>query len=363
MSESAYTITSRELQEALAMAVATRLPIFLWGPPGIGKSQGIASFAHRRKSPIIDLRMAQTEPTDIRGIPYYNKETNKMEWAHPIELPTQEFASQYESVFLFLDELNTAPPAVQAAAYQLVLDRRVGTYVLPDNVYIIAAGNRETDRGVTYKMPSPLANRFVHLEMRPDAESFIEWAQDEGDIHADVVGYISFAKHHLFEHNPNSASKGFPTPRTWHYVSNVLKKYPADSFLVNAFIAGAIGDGVAAGFIQQRKYASKLPTGEQILSGAVTEIPKDIELSSMYILSVNLANAIRDSSKNDQYEDFVTKSGNLLSFITDNFTPEMVTHVIKMTTVQNKVQLPITRLKQFPELLKKNKEFFTTSDA
>ena len=113
--------------------------------------------------------------TYIDGIPFYNKDSGKMDWAEPVDLPTEEFASQYPVVVLFLDEMNSAAPSVQAAAYQLVLNKKVGTYTLPKGVGIVAAGNRMSDKGVTYRMPSPLANRFVHIELRVDFEDWQKW--------------------------------------------------------------------------------------------------------------------------------------------------------------------------------------------
>ena len=124
-----------------------------------------------------------------------------MDWAPPIDLPSQGLASEYDNIVLFLDELNSAPQSTQAAAYQLILNRRVGKYVLPDNVVIVAAGNRETDKGVTYRMPSPVGNHFVHLEMRVDYESWLEWAVDN-DIHPDVIGHVTVHKHDLYDFDP-----------------------------------------------------------------------------------------------------------------------------------------------------------------
>jgi MoxR-like ATPase len=121
-----------------------------------------------------------------------------MSWAPPVELPDAELAKKHKKIILFLDEMNSAAPAVQAAAYQLILNRKVGTYTLPSNVMIVAAGNRETDKGVTYRMPAPLANRFVHLEMRVDFEDWLIWAT-ENKIHSDVVGYLTFAKQDLYD--------------------------------------------------------------------------------------------------------------------------------------------------------------------
>ena len=141
------TITSAQARKAILKAFDAKRPVFLWGPPGIGKSEVVADIAGELGGAIVDLRMAQMEPTDIRGIPFFNKDLGKMDWAPPIDLPDEEFASQYPIVVLFLDEMNSAPPAVQAAGYQLILNRRVGKYFLPDNVVIVAAGNRDSEIG------------------------------------------------------------------------------------------------------------------------------------------------------------------------------------------------------------------------
>ena len=141
------TINSQDARAGLKTCFNKKRPVFLWGPPGIGKSELVADIAQEMEGHMIDLRLGQMDPTDIRGIPYYNKEMNLMDWAPPIDLPSEELAKQYPIVVLFLDEMNSAAPAVQAAAYQLILNRRVGKYQLPDNVVMVAAGNRESDKG------------------------------------------------------------------------------------------------------------------------------------------------------------------------------------------------------------------------
>jgi hypothetical protein len=195
--------------------------VFLWGPPGIGKSELVEGIAKDLGGLMIDLRLGQMEPTDIRGIPFYNKEKNVMEYAPPVDLPDEATAAQYPIVVLFLDEMNSAPASVQSAAYQLILNRRVGKYVLPDNVVMVAAGNRESDKGVTYRMPTPLANRFIHQEMKVDFPSWQEWAV-QNKIHKDVVGYLSFAKQDLYDFDAKSSSRAFATPRSWSFVSQLL---------------------------------------------------------------------------------------------------------------------------------------------
>ena len=160
---------------------------------------------------VIDVRLSLWEPTDIKGIPYYAANDNSMQWAAPAELPTMELAKKHKWIILFLDEMNSAAPAVQAAAYQLILNRKVGQYTLPDNVLIVAAGNREADKGVTYRMPAPLANRFVHLELAVDFDDWFQWAVDNNQ-HKDVVGYLQFAKKDLYDFDPKSPKKSSQHP-------------------------------------------------------------------------------------------------------------------------------------------------------
>ena len=158
------TVTPNEAKAALAHCLQLQRPLMMWGAPGLGKSDIVKQVAEEQDRQVIDIRLPLWEPTDIKGIPYYNSKENNMVWAPPAELPTDPKST----AVIFLDELNSAAPAVQAAAYQLILNRRVGQYHLPAGVAIVAAGNRDADKGVTYRMPAPLANRFVHIELRVD---------------------------------------------------------------------------------------------------------------------------------------------------------------------------------------------------
>ncbi len=216
------TVNTNEARRAITRCFKANRPVFLWGAMGIGKSELIAGIADEMGGLVIDLRMATLDPTDIRGIPYFNKTSSTMSWAPPVELPNEELAAQYPVIILFLDEMNSAAPAVQAAAYQLGLNRRVGTYVRPANVVMVAAGNRESDRGVTYRMPAPLSNRFVHLELRVDFDCWQEWAIKHR-IHKDVIGFLNFSKQSLFNFDPRSPSRSFATPRSWTFVSELLQ--------------------------------------------------------------------------------------------------------------------------------------------
>ena len=147
MDTATRTVTPNSAKGAIKHALKRKRPIFLWGPPGIGKSDIVRQITNDlTNSHLIDVRLSLWDPTDIKGIPFFDSNSGTMQWAPPSELPSKEFAEEYDNIVLFLDEMNSAAPAVQAAAYQLILNRRVGTYELPDNVVIVAAGNRSRQR-------------------------------------------------------------------------------------------------------------------------------------------------------------------------------------------------------------------------
>ena len=348
------TITSVQSRKALLTAFKTKRPVFLWGPPGIGKSEVVAEIAEELKGHVIDLRMAQMEPTDIRGIPFYNKETNLMEFAPPDMLPSEEFAKQFPIVVLFLDEMNSAPPAVQAAGYQLILNRCIGKYKLPDNVVIVAAGNRDSDKGVTYRMPMPLANRFVHLEMRADFTSWQNWAVNKG-IHKDVVGYLSFAKQDLYDFDNKSSSRAFATPRSWCFVSDLLQdEENVDSDTLFNLVAGSVGDGLAVKFMAHRKVAGKMPNPADILSGKVTDLQVK-EISAMYSLTISMCYELRDAMEHKKTDNkkFHEMAENFFSYIMKNFETELVVMGAKIALKTYKLPIEPSQLKNFDEFHKK----------
>ena len=163
--------------------------------------------------------------------------------------------------------MNSAAPSVQAAGYQLILNRRIGQYVLPDNVVMIAAGNRETDKGVTYRMPKPLENRFVHFELAVNFDDWFQWSV-VNNIHTDVVGYLTFAKKDLYDFDAKSASRSFATPRSWSFVSELIEE-DMDEATATDLIAGTVGEGLAVKFQAHRKIAGKLPNPTDVLAGKV----------------------------------------------------------------------------------------------
>lgn len=331
---------------------APKVPM-LWGPPGIGKSemvQGIADSGALGNCAVIDIRLPLMEPTDIRGIPFFSPTEETMRWAPSEEFPSEEFAADYDHVILFLDELSAAPQSVQAAAYQLILNRRVGPYKLPDNVLVIAAGNREGDGSVSYKMPQALRNRMVHFEIRVDFDSWFDWAVDNG-IHADVMAYLSYAKGDLFHFDPKSPDRAFRTPRSWTFTSDILEDEDNSEADLMELVSGTIGEGGAQSFMAYRKIGKDLPLPSDILAGKAKEL-KNKDASAMYSLVFNLANELRENAEAD-FDAFHKMMNNALVFMMKNFTKDMT--VMGARTILFTYKLPVSpaELDCFDELHEK----------
>jgi hypothetical protein len=356
------TVTSVGAVNAIRKCFAKKRPAFLWGPPGIGKSEVVEGIARSMNGFMIDLRLGQMDPTDIRGVPYYNKDLGVMDWAPPIDLPTEEFAAQYPIVVLFLDEMNSAAPAVQAAAYQLILNRRVGKYSLPDNVVMIAAGNRESDKGVTYRMPTPLANRFIHIEMRADFTVWADWAVNNG-IHKDVVGYLSFAKQDLYDFDAKSASRSFATPRSWTFVSELLEDDDLDTETATDLIAGTVGEGLAVKFMAHRKVAGKLPNPTDVLEGKVKKLKVD-EVSAQYSLVISMCYELKDALENGlSNKDFHKRADNFFRFMMDNFETELVVMGARIALTTYNLPFQPTELKNFDEFHQRYGKYILASQG
>jgi hypothetical protein len=352
MSVEHRTVTAIGAANAIKKCFSKQRPLFLWGPPGIGKSEVVAGITEDMGGLMIDLRLGQMDPTDIRGIPFYNKELGKMDWAPPIDLPDNELASQYPIVVLFMDEMNSAPPAVQAAAYQLVLNRRIGKYILPDNVVMIAAGNRESDKGVTYRMPTPLANRFVHVEMRVDFPSWQTWAVNN-NIHKDVVGYLGFAKQDLYDFDAKSSSRAFATPRSWSFVSDLLQDNDMSETTATDLIAGTVGEGLAVKFMAHRKIASRLPDSADILAGRATELEVK-EVSAMYSLVISMCYELKGAVvAGVPTTEFHAMADNFFAYMMKNFETELVVMGARIALTTYNLPFRPTKLKNFDEFHKR----------
>lgn len=311
------TVTPNSAKKSIRKCIKINRPVFMWGPPGIGKSDIVKQIGDELGREVIDVRLSLWEPTDIKGIPYYNSDDKTMTWAAPAELPSDPNST----AILFLDELNSAAPATQAAAFQLVLNRRVGTYVLPKGVSIVAAGNREADKGVTYRMPSPLANRFVHVELKSDFDDWLNWAT-ANRVHEQVVGYVSFAKQDLYDFDPKGSSRAFATPRSWSFVSELLADDDLDEGTLTDLVAGSVGEGVAIKFMAHRRVAKQMPNPSDILAGNIKKC-NITEISAIYSLTVSMCYELKDADEK-KVKNWDGMADNFLTFMMDNFPTELV---------------------------------------
>jgi hypothetical protein len=348
------TVSPNEAKRSIRKCLKIQRPVFMWGPPGIGKSDIVKQLGEEQNREVIDVRLSLWEPTDIKGIPYYNSQSNTMTWAPPAELPTDPEST----AILFLDELNSAAPATQAAAYQLILNRRVGTYKLPKGVDIVAAGNREADKGVTYRMPAPLANRFLHIELRHDFEDWLQWATNN-KIHEQVVGYLGFAKQDLYDFDPKSSSRAFATPRSWSFVSELLGDDDLNEGTLTDLVSGAIGEGLAVKFMAHRKVAKQMPNPSDILAGKVAKCNIK-EISAMYSLSISMCYELQEADKK-KVKNWDTMADNFFRFMMDNFPTELVVMGAKVALTNYSLPFDSSKLVNFDEFHDKYGKYIITA--
>lgn len=253
------------------------LSTMIWGPPGIGKSSIVAQVAQGLGIKLVDVRLSQLAPTDLRGLPVADQDTRTSRWYPPEFLPTAGAG------VLFLDEINMAPPAMQGVAQQLILDRRIGTYQVPAGWLVWAAGNRKENHAAVFDMPVPLANRFIHLTVLPDADSFRAYALRQG-LHEQVLSFLAYRPKLLFVHDPQRPA--WPSPRSWEMAAE-LHRLELD-------ITPAVGEGAAAEFAAFIALYRDLPDLDAIAAGKLTpSFPK--EPSRRYALTLGLASRAVDT--------------------------------------------------------------------
>lgn len=413
--------------------------LFVWGPPGIAKSQVAQQVATGLGIAFIDVRLSQIDSADLRGMPYpvtignveglahappmvlprdlderrvlkleatpeivrfYNPKsvTNHIHYctkpkitvesltpgltAHLVSQDLDRFAVVLKDqlgnptegkvvytvtgevhAILGFEEFNSAKADVMAASYSLILDRNLGEYVVPDGVYMMAMGNREDDKGITFKMPLPLVSRFNHIEMEADVKEWVSWALKQPDFDPKVIGYINAVKNRLFVFDKESASRGYPTPRSWEAVSDITMAPPEafeeeeeededgfvtstplpgggedDELVLSALIRGAVGEVAGNEFISYRtRYFKEMPNVDDILSGKVTKLAKTIDISLAYMLCTSLCYELKklvdpirakytdrkEFRKTAEYADWLVKADRMLGFFLSSMPPEM----------------------------------------
>ena len=285
----------RDVRQAIENALDSPEPVqplFLWGPPGVGKSAVPREICKTRNLALVDIRMTLLDPTDLRGIPAVvdvkcdtcqgtGGETHNCsscggtgirtiaKWLEPSFLPKDG-----EGI-IFLDELTSAAPLNQASAYQLTLDRKIGEWTVPEKFYIMAAGNNLADRAVVYPMSTALRNRFTHINFEYNLDDWLEWARNRG-INTYIQAFLTWrGSELLFNFKPESSDKAFATPRSWEFASRVMQHF--DPSIQREMLDGTIGAGAAAEFLGFLKLQEQIPSIQKIFAGEDI-VPKDIGL-------------------------------------------------------------------------------------
>lgn len=285
--------------------------VMLWGPPGVGKSQAVRQIAKEleyntgKRCNVTDVRLLLFNPIDLRGIPTANEDKTLAIWLKPQIFQMDPSPSVIN--ILFLDEISAAPMSVQAAAYQITLDRVVGEHKLPDNCIVIAAGNRVTDKSVAFKMPKALANRLCHIEVQGSNDSWERWAVKNG-INERVIGFIAFRPNYLMGFDAGNDDLAFATPRSWEMVSNILNLNGGDVKASYSMIAGCIGKGAAVEFSSFCKLYDKLPRIDDIFDGRYVPVPSEPDV--LHALVSSIAVYARE------YKNNIHKIGNAVSYAT-----------------------------------------------
>jgi len=312
-------------------------PVMIWGPPGVGKSQMVAQVAEQYGATLIDIRLSQMEPSDLRGIPFREKE--HVEWAVPAMLPNAD--RHGATGILFLDEITSAPPSVSAAAYQLILDRKLGNYEVPAGWAIFAAGNRQGDRGVTYSMPAPLANRFSHFEFELNLDDWVAWAY-KNSIDERVIAFVRFRPELLFEFDPAHNPVAFPSPRSWEFAHRALKKFEHNRNLRLGSLQACVGPAAGIELDAFVRNLDQLPDINAIVNGEKLSAPKEIDLQ--YAVATSLVgHAIRAKDTSDAAK----VHGNILDYA--NMFPQKEMGVMLVSDMHRAIGQDIFSLPQFAQ--------------
>lgn len=267
----------------------------IWGAPGLGKSDSVRKVAQiigektGKEVVVNDVRLALMSQTDLRGIPCPTADRTKAVWLKP-EIFDMDPSDNVINV-LFLDEIANANPSVQLAAYGLILDRCVGEHTIPDNVYIIAAGNRQTDGCHVQKTSRALSNRMIHLQVECNVDDWKSWAVNSG-INDKIIGFINF-KNSMLNPKSEGAAKddvAFATPRTWEILSRLLRVYNTEPENIADVVYGTVGEGPGGEFIQYCKVYGTLPDINDILAGK--DVTPPTNPSAVYAICSSLSSKV-----------------------------------------------------------------------
>ena len=270
MNHDELTINVAEMKHEVLKCFDAGLVPMVTSSPGMGKSDVIRQVAKERNLYVIDVRLAQCDPTEINGFPHIVEVGGEKVATYvpmdifPIE--STPIPDGYDGFCLFLDELPSAPPMVQNAAYKLILDKAIGTHHLHPKCYMVAAGNSLTDNAFVSKVGTALQSRMVHYGLNLDVDLWLNWATAH-QVDYRIIGFINYQRGNLHKFDPNHNDKTFPCPRTWEFVSRGVKGEPQLSHKDIPFIAGCIGEGMARQFVGYCEVFPKLPSYKAIING------------------------------------------------------------------------------------------------
>lgn len=323
---------------------------FLWGAAGVGKSDGIHQLAEKleqmteKKVFVTDIRLLLFSPIDLRGVPVADEHKEFTNWLKP-KIFDMDCGNETINI-LFLDELSAAPQSVQAAAYQICLDRKVGEHVLPENCIVIAAGNRVTDQSVSYKMPKALCNRLMHFNIKSDYEAWKAWAV-QNNVSDKVIAFLGLDNSRLCV-EPETSDLAYATPRSWAFVSTLLHTVSDDPEAIHSLIAACVGNATALEFEAFCRSVLHMPSVKDILNGKCSDYPKTHDV--MYALISSLVSLLRGKG------DEITQSEleNVCSYVLHlpkDFAMSFMKDISKISTINKKLM----KCHSFQTWLNKNK--------
>lgn len=262
-------IRPSDLAKELRANALADIPSMIWGPPGIGKSDIAYQFATSMNAKLFELRANLFDPVDVRGglkVVEQEDGTYRTRYGVPEDYPDSDYQG---AVVLFIDELPNAPKATQNALLQLLLNKRIGTYQLPANTIILAAGNRAQDRAAVHEMPTPVRNRFAHYTLEANVDDWVKWAMTN-NVHDSITSFIRMRPSLL--HSTDGTDYAFPTPRTWAMLDRKLP-HMADDFYG---CSSMIGDGPAGEYLSYKAIYKDMPDIDTIIEKPGTStVPTD----------------------------------------------------------------------------------------
>jgi MoxR-like ATPase len=343
-----YNLNLRDSRAILKRYLSAQLPVMIWGAPGIGKSSLIQQIGEDTNRNVIDLRLSQIEFSDLRGIPYIDKNDtlniSNVKWSIPNFLPI----NSDDNSILFLDELNLAHPSIMAAAYQLILDRKIGDYVLPAKTSIIAAGNRSSESSHVNDIPLPLLNRFVHMTISSEPKVWLEYAKE--NIHPLIVAFITKSPSHLNIKDYTKATEAYNTPRTWEYASKILKTFEHDltdhitfkkyTKEILVLLQGTIGEEAATAFVEfvKKSYNKSDLDLKRIYTDSAYKITRELNSVDILYVATNLM-VMNPSMPSDAEINYVNNS---LQFVYDNSEIELyLAYTRELSSRDIKIGMPM----------------------